>query len=111
MNVSDVLKFDYPNNLENSRDFYFEITYNTSEFIRFIQITTQDQMPEINSRHLMLDIQDGVVLANGQKHRHHNFFNITSWPNFGQCTSLELNSSIINNLVCDLSKKSITITL
>ena len=72
---TDVRNFKYPKDLNNSRVFFEEITYNISEFIKSIEIRTSLQ---------------GNFKLEASKYRNGNFFEETNWLSFGRCFTLEL---------------------
>ena len=72
---SDVRNFKYPKDLNNSRLFFEEITYNISELIKSIEIRTSLQ---------------GNFKLDATKYQHRNLFEETNWLSFGRCFTLEL---------------------
>ena len=62
----------YPTDLENPRKFFHEVTYNASELIKQIDITTQYDLPETRSRKLKLQITNKRSI-NGSNGINYNF--------------------------------------
>ena len=83
---TDVRKFKYPKDLNNSRIFFEEITYNITEFIRSIQVVTSKQNFKLDSTN---------------SYRYETFFKETNWLSFGRCFTLELpkNQTVFTSLL------------
>ena len=107
LNVSDIMDFNYPSYLSNSQDFFGEVTYNISEFIKSVKISTADMQPDIKSRHLRLNILSDKIkdFRNGQLYNHSDFFTSTAHVYYGQCFTLEVKPTIKSFMV----KYSLTI--
>ena len=91
----DIRKFNYPPNVHNSREFYYEVTYNVSDFIESISMRLKDESEEIKSRKLLLKINtNGVDASNGRSYDLRDFFTDLNWVSFGQCHTLEIKEDI-----------------
>lgn len=100
LNAFDLLNFNYPKNLENSRDFYNEVTYGIFDFIKYVIIDTEDEFPADKSVQLKLTIKvEGIEGSNGNKYRFDDFFKNMSSINFGQCFVLDISPEIRKQIV------------
>ena len=91
----DIRKFNYPQNVNESREFYYEVTYNISDFIKSIFMRLKDESEEIKSRKLLLNINNnGIDASNGKSYDLHDFFTDLNWVSFGQCHTLEIKEDI-----------------
>ena len=83
--VSDIIKFNFPNEVENTRDFFYEVTYSISEFIKVVEIKSHE------SEVLKLEISNnGIQGSDGTFYKHEEFFINATWINFGQCFTMEV---------------------
>ena len=93
-NVTSILNFDLPKDLEGSKEFYEEITYNISEFIKFISFKTKDHLPNLPEKNVHVtkfDIDhDGIKGSDGISYKHDDHFEETYWANFGNCFKLKI---------------------
>ena len=81
---------NYPRN-EDSKHFFEKVTYDLSELVKSVKITTNDESPEFNSRYITLDVNsDGLVLSNGVKYEHEQFFRNVNWLTFGRCYTFQI---------------------
>ena len=102
MTVKDARKFKYPSDLENSREFFYEVTYNISEFIKSIRISVRDYLPGTKSRHFTLDLsQDKILASNGKTYEFEVFFKSLNWVNFGQCHTFQVEANMKKHVVRD----------
>ena len=100
MTVSDARKLKYPSDLEDSRGFFHEVTYNISEFIKFIRITTRDYLPDTKSRHLTINLNQSKILgSNGMTYEIDVFFKNVNLVYFGQCHTFQVEANIKKHLV------------
>ena len=103
----DVRKFDYPPKINNSREFYYEVTYNISDFIKSINMRLKDESEEIESRKLLLNINSkGIDASNGNSYDLEDFFSGLNWVSFGQCHTLEIKDDIqklIVRIACNIT--------
>ena len=91
--VTDIRKFNFPNNVENSREFFYEVTYNISEFLKSIYIRFKDASDEVKSRKLVLTFShNGINASNGVSYNYNYNYFLTNlnWISFGQCNTLEI---------------------
>ena len=101
LSTYDIMEFNYPSDVSNSIDFYDKITYNVSEMVKYVKITTQDISPEVKSRHLRLKIfYDKIKGSNGVTYDHKDFFtSLIATNEFGRCHTLNIKSTIKTHLV------------
>ena len=91
----DIRKFNYPPNVNNSQEFYYEVTYNISDFIKSVFMRLKDESEEIKSRKLLLNINtNGIDASNGRSYDLQDFFTDLNWVSFGQCHTLEIKEDI-----------------
>ena len=89
--VTDIRKFNFPDNVENSREFFYEVTYNISEFVKSIYIRFKDVSSEVKSRRLILTFsQNGIDASNGVSYKYSDFLTHLNWISFGQCHTFEI---------------------
>ena len=89
--VTDIRKFNFPDNVENSREFFYEITYNISEFLKSIYIRFKDASDEVKSRKLVLTFNHNRInSSNRVSYNYSDFLTNLNWISFGQCHTLEI---------------------
>ena len=100
LTVTDIRKFKYPSYLKNSRQFFYEVTYNISEFVAAVEITTKVTLQNSKYRKLLLQIKStNIEASDGNDYDHEKFFRIVNWVNFGQCFTLKINEDIKKRMV------------
>lgn len=103
MSVSDARRLKYPSHVEDSRRFFYEVTYNISEFIKIIRITTRDYLLDTKSRHLIINLNESKIFgSNGVTFKNVNLVN------YGQCHTFQVEAYVKRHLVrnhfCNLSR-------
>ena len=84
-NVSNIIKFNFPKEVKNSRDFFYEVTYSIPELIKAVEIKSHE------SEILKLKILDmGIQGSDGVYYKHEDFFSNANWINFGQCFTMKV---------------------
>ena len=102
MTVKDIMNFNYPTNITDSGTFFHEVTYSIAEFIKSIQLRTEDHNPETNSVYTTLHILDKVIKTTGAvRYKHEDFFRNVTWPNFGQCYTFSVSQELQKLQVSD----------
>ena len=99
--VKDVRKLNYPN-VSNTREFFNEVTYNLTDFIKSVRFIVRDKSV-FNSWHLTLNInKNGIGASNGKNFKHEDFFENINWISFGQCHTLEANTNLKMSTVFEI---------
>ena len=91
--VKGIRQLKYPN-VTNTREFFYEVTYNLTEIVKSVRFITTDK-----SKSLKLNINyDGIEASNGQNFSHEDFFENINWISFGQCFTLKAKPNEIKML-------------
>ena len=100
LSAIDVAKFKYPINLENSQNFFYEVTYDISNLMKSVEIETEGYFPGTKSLSLKLEIQTGGIKgSDGTMYQFEDLFENKTYVSFGQCFTLKISSAIKNQLV------------
>ena len=101
--VSDIIKFNFPNEVENTRDFFYEVTYSISEFIKVVEIKSHE------SEVLKLAISNkGIQGSDGAFYKHEEFFSNATWINFGLCFTMKVPKLLKDHFVRNPSMYDLT---
>lgn len=86
----DMRHFNYPRN-EDSKQFFNMATYDLSELVKSVKITTKDESLEANSRRFTFDVYaDEVKVTPEIINKEEEIFQSINWVSFGRCFTFEV---------------------